>query len=122
MKVQFKQRKLSIKIRITNGRGNLDIIRTLPYKLTPINTWNSKLPLTDDNLPLNMKIIELKFLILSTVNNAILKNELIDKKFVLDLSNGFINPQILVNKSPLLIDYIDVSKKKCLPLYFPFKK
>ena len=111
MKVQFKKQKLSIKMRITNGRSKLDIIRTLPYKLTPLNAWNRKLQLTDDNLTLNMKLIELKFFILGGVNNAILNNERINKEFVLGLYGSFINPQIAVNESPLLIDYIDLFKK-----------
>lgn len=111
MKVQFKHQKLIIKIRITNGRGKLDILRTLPYKLTPLDIWNSKLQLTDNNLKLNIKLMELKSFILGGVNNAILKNEQISKEFVLGLYGSFINPQIIVNESPLFIDYIDVFKK-----------
>lgn len=110
MTIQFKQQNSSIKMRISNGRNGFDILKTLPYKITPPIIWNSKLQLTVNNLKLNIKLIEIKSIILEGVNNAILKNESVTKELVIRLYNGFINPQILVNESPLLIDYIDIFK------------
>lgn len=109
MKLQYLTRGKSktIYYRVTNGRTGLNMLKTLPYKLSQSDVWSNKFQSTENNLEFNTSLLKFKLYLVDKINKHILSNNYIDKNTILKYHSKYFTP---INK----VEILEPTFKECI--------